>query len=256
MLKLAPILGLLAVASISMPLSQAVADHWEDESGHDRGYYEREHRHGDYRETHREGRHGYKREWHNGNCKYKYKAKRHGYKEEWKCKGGGYHTAGPPPWAPAHGYRRYHHRPAPQVVDRRPINLSLGRCSRETVGTLLGAAGGGYLGSRIGKGDGRLAAVGAGVFIGAIIGGSIGRSMDEVDQNCVGNVLEQAPDGETIIWNNPNNRRYQVTPTRTYQERSGRYCREYTTNAVINGRHQQMYGTACRQPDGSWQLIS
>jgi len=80
--------------------------------------------------------------------------------------------------------------------------------------------------------------------------------MDEVDQNCVGNVLEQAPDGETIIWNNPNKRRYQVTPTRTYQEISGRYCREYTTNAVINGRRQQMYGTACRQLDGSWQLIS
>ena len=40
------------------------------------------------------------------------------------------------------------------------------------------------------------------------------------------------------------------------EDYSGRYCREYTTEAVVGGRTKQVYGTACRQPDGSWQLVS
>ena len=135
-----------------------------------------------------------------------------------------------------------------------PFGIDLGRCNRQTLGTLLGAAGGGYLGSRIGKGDGRLAAVGGGVFLGAIIGGSIGRSMDEIDQNCVGQALEHAPDGEVIAWNTPETASsYQVTPVSTYQDSGGRYCREYQSVSIIGNRQEQTYGTACRQPDGSWQ---
>ena len=36
----------------------------------------------------------------------------------------------------------------------------------------------------------------------------------------------------------------------------GRYCREYTATAVVGGKTQNTYGTACRQPDGAWQLVS
>lgn len=32
------------------------------------------------------------------------------------------------------------------------------------------------------------------------------------------------------------------------------YCREYVKNVVVAGRVQQSYGTACMQPDGSWQI--
>ncbi|MEQ8398496.1 hypothetical protein [Thalassobaculum sp.] len=34
------------------------------------------------------------------------------------------------------------------------------------------------------------------------------------------------------------------------------YCREYTTTAYVNGRPVESYGTACRQPDGSWRIVS
>jgi surface antigen len=47
-----------------------------------------------------------------------------------------------------------------------------------------------------------------------------------------------------------------VTPTQTFQTQDGRYCREYTADARIGGRVQQTYGTACRQPDGSWQIVN
>ncbi len=46
-----------------------------------------------------------------------------------------------------------------------------------------------------------------------------------------------------------------MTPLRTYEPEPGRYCREYQTVVTIGGRAEQAYGTACRQPDGSWQIV-
>ena len=81
--------------------------------------------------------------------------------------------------------------------------------------------------------------------------------MDQVDQNCVGQALERAETGQTVAWINPEtSTRYQVTPIRTYQDSRNRYCREYTTRGTIDGRVEQLYGTACRQPDGSWQIMN
>lgn len=34
------------------------------------------------------------------------------------------------------------------------------------------------------------------------------------------------------------------------------YCREYQRNVKINGKTQASYGTACQQPDGSWQVVN
>lgn len=33
-------------------------------------------------------------------------------------------------------------------------------------------------------------------------------------------------------------------------------CREYTRTIYIGGQPQQGFGTACLQPDGSWQVVS
>lgn len=35
---------------------------------------------------------------------------------------------------------------------------------------------------------------------------------------------------------------------------AGNYCREYTRTIAVGGRFESGYGTACRQPDGSWQI--
>lgn len=166
--------------------------------------------------------------------------------------------ADPPPWAPAHGYRakqkKHKHEHAVYVA---PFGIDLGRCNRDLLGSVLGGAAGAAIGSAIGEGDERTVAIIGGTIIGAIVGGGIGRAMDQVDQNCVGQVLEHAPDGETIIWTGGDGGpRYRVTPVRTYRDdRTGAYCREYTTSAVIDGASRQVYGTACRQPDGSWRLV-
>jgi surface antigen len=169
--------------------------------------------------------------------------------------------ATPPPWAPAHGWRGKHHdrhdyRPLLPWHARdyeNPFILN-GRCDRDRVGALLGGVVGGIAGNRIGKGDGRTAATIAGTVIGILVGRSIGRSMNEGDQLCTGQVLEHAPDRAPVYWQNPDNGiDYQVMPTNTFRDPDGRYCREYTTRAEVGGRTEQVYGRACRQPDGSWK---
>ena len=72
----------------------------------------------------------------------------------------------------------------------------------------------------------------------------------------MGETLKSAPDGSTIVWNNPRTRTsYEVTPKASYEREDGRYCREFISNATVAGREQQVYGTACWQPDGSWEIV-
>lgn len=103
----------------------------------------------------------------------------------------------------------------------------IGQCDREVIGAILGSVVGTAFGSRIGSGSGKEPATIGGAIIGVLVGGSIGRTMDEADQNRVGQVLERKPNGTTVIWNNPDqNGQHKVTPMRTYQACIGAYCRE------------------------------
>jgi len=200
-------------------------------------------------------------------------------------------AADPPPWAPAHGWRHKHKHggdvvivappayvvPAPvyvappppvyvapppprPAVYAAPYGIGRGVCdrglvSKELGGALIGGATGGLIGSQFGKGSGHIAATAAGVALGALVGSSIGRGMDEADQHCVGRTLEYAPDNRAVRWQDPDGARYSVVPVRTW-EQDGRYCREYRTTSTVDGRRQQVVGTACRQPDGAWAIVN
>jgi surface antigen len=139
------------------------------------------------------------------------------------------------------------------------LSASLFGCSdmsKQDVGVLAGGAAGGLLGSQFGGGGGQVAATLAGAVAGAFIGGAIGNSMDKVDRMEVQKSLETQKTGQTTRWKNPDNgNSYAMTPTKTYQKQ-GRVCREYVTRAWIAGKEQQMHGRACRQPDGSWRVVS
>lgn len=64
-----------------------------------------------------------------------------------------------------------------------------------------------------------------------------------------------APVGEQIIWN-AGGATGSVTTVREGSSTSGRYCREFQHQVNIAGKKQQAYGVACRQPDGSWEVIT
>ncbi len=125
---------------------------------------------------------------------------------------------------------------------------------QEQAGMVIGGVLGGVLGSQVGRGHGRIAATIVGTLAGASIGGAVGRSMDETDRLKAASTLETVRTGVPATWRNPDTgNQYTVVPTRTYETPSGP-CREYTIDAVVGGRKQQVYGTACRQPDGSWKV--
>ncbi|HAY49321.1 MAG: RT0821/Lpp0805 family surface protein [Pseudomonadota bacterium] len=173
--------------------------------------------------------------------------------------------ADPPPWAPAHGYRAKHHdgrgdKHHPKQGPDQDIFVSNGsylRCNRDMIGAVIGAGSGVALGSTIGKGDGRTAAMIGGAILGMLGGYNIGQTLDQSDVACTGYTLQTVPDGRPVRWLNPESgNSYNVVPTRSWQNSDGRYCREYTATADIGGTPHETYGTACRQADGSWQIVS
>ncbi len=126
----------------------------------------------------------------------------------------------------------------------------------EQAGMVIGGVLGGILGQEVGRGHGKTAATIVGTLIGASIGGSIGRSMDDTDRVKTAHSLETVRSGVPSTWRNPDTgSQYTVVPTRTYATSTGP-CREYTIDAMIGGRMEKVYGTACRQADGSWKVVN
>ena len=64
-----------------------------------------------------------------------------------------------------------------------------------------------------------------------------------------------APIGEPIIWNE-GGRTGAVTPVRDGTTADGRQCREFQQDVTIGGEKTEAYGTACMQPDGSWEVVN
>jgi surface antigen len=129
------------------------------------------------------------------------------------------------------------------------------------VGGLGGAVGGGYLGSRW-QGAGRstqTTATIAGTALGALAGVMLGGNVDDNDcnraQQARTQALTSAPVGQPIVWNNPSTgNQGTFVATRDGTAANGAYCREYQQTIVVGGEQKQAFGTACRQPDGSWKM--
>jgi surface antigen len=125
------------------------------------------------------------------------------------------------------------------------------------IGGVGGAAAGGLIASAF---DANTAGVLGGMIAGGLIGGAIGNRMDAADRReanrATYSALESAPSGTTTSWRNPDSGNSgTTTPTRTYRLQSGEYCREYEQTVTIGDETQAAYGTACRQPDGKWQIV-
>lgn len=128
--------------------------------------------------------------------------------------------------------------------------------SQETVGGLTGAVIGGVVGQQIGEGRGKDLATIAGVVLGAAVGANIGRHLDAQDELRAQQALETNRTGQVSQWTNPDTgAQVAVVPTRTYENPYGQYCREYQTEVTVGGKVEKAYGTACRQPDGSWKIV-
>lgn len=136
-----------------------------------------------------------------------------------------------------------------------------GGFSKQDIGTVLGGVGGAVAGAQFGKGNGQVAFGALGALLGAGLGSSVGGSLDRADMTYFDRTsqraLETGQAGQALPWNNPKSGNSGVViPQKPYQNDNGQYCREFQNKITVGGKTQNGYGTACRQPDGSWQIVS
>ena len=132
---------------------------------------------------------------------------------------------------------------------------------KQTVGATGGAVLGGLVGSKVGKGSGQLWATGAGALLGAFVGSSIGQSLDQADRMYHAQAVEKAynaPLNQEVTWSNPDSGHGgSVTPVREgHQASTGNICRQYKQTIIVDGQSETAYGTACQNPDGTWDLVN
>jgi surface antigen len=129
-------------------------------------------------------------------------------------------------------------------------------------GAAIGGALGGLAGNQIGRGSGNALATAIGAGAGLLLGGAAGSRIDDVDcmkaqQAQTAALSPSTPIGQQIQWNDEKTGNYgSFTPTRDGKSATGQYCREYQQTIVIGGEAKQGHGTACREPDGSWKIVS
>lgn len=162
--------------------------------------------------------------------------------------------ADPPPWAPAHGWRKKHDPAYVGYTGRkwdRDYGVIAGKCNTGAVLAAVGGVIGGVAGSQVGQGDGRTVAIIVGTAIGAILGAKIGRELDRADQACIGHSLELVGDGRRVVWTNVTTGvNYELTPLRG----DGKSCRAFRLVASHGGKRDESTRTACRSGDGHWAL--
>jgi len=164
----------------------------------------------------------------------------------------------PPPWAPAHGWRKKNDPYYTGYSGKRwekDYGVVEGSCNREAVGAAVGGVVGGTVGSHIGKGGNREVAIVIGTIAGAVIGAQIGRDLDNADRACMGHALELAGDNRRVRWANPDTgTTYLLTPVRGFA-RNGYTCREFKLQTTRKGRSENGTGQACQTGDGTWQVV-
>ncbi len=142
------------------------------------------------------------------------------------------------------------------------IAFSVSACNNQnpgagqTSGAVIGALAGGLIGNGLGHGDSRAVNTVAGALVGGIIGGGLGAQLDEADRQAAFDAQYEAVDtGRRRSWRGPRGSYGYVEPGPEAYRSEG-YCREYTQTIYIDGRPRTGHGLACREPDGSWKVIS
>lgn len=145
-------------------------------------------------------------------------------------------------------------------------SLCLTACgaNKQQIGTVGGAAAGAAAGRAIGgKGSGGYIGLILGAIAGGYLGNMIGKSLDEKDRSRIYDTTNQAlgsgQTGYIYDWRNPDsgNSGAVIPKTDPYKASTGQTCRDFTQSVTIkNGQTSKDSGTACKQADGTWKIVS
>ena len=128
--------------------------------------------------------------------------------------------------------------------------------SKGQQGAVGGAAYGALVGQMIGH---NTEATLIGMAVGTLLGYIVGNEMDKYDAQQFQNTFETYPSYQTAQWVNPDtNNQYSVTPEPAYTSNNGatagRVCRDAEVEGYVNGQREYIRTTACRRPDGTWEM--
>ena len=132
--------------------------------------------------------------------------------------------------------------------------MLLASCAnRAQTGAVGGAAAGALIGQAIGHNTGGTL---IGAAVGTMLGYIVGSEMDKYDRQQLDHMYERGVSNQRSTWVNPDTgNQYTVTPQPAYQEPSSRrVCRRAEIEAIIDGRPERTYSTACRNEYGQWEL--
>jgi Ni/Co efflux regulator RcnB/surface antigen len=134
------------------------------------------------------------------------------------------------------------------------------RRSPDPAGILAGGLIGGLLGNSVGRGGNRTGTTIAGVIVGGAVGAALTRNMGCEDRSYAYrtyyNGFNSGRPG-SYQWRNPrNDNRGEFRIGRYYNDPYGFRCARFNQVTYIQGRAYRANGVACRQPDGSWTIVS
>jgi surface antigen len=120
-------------------------------------------------------------------------------------------------------------------------------------GAGVGAIGGALAGQAIGHST---EATLIGAAVGTMLGYMVGNEMDKYDREQLNHAYERGTSGRTTAWRNPDTgNSYEVMPQPAYSHpQTHQACRQAEIIAVIDGKTERTYSTACRDDAGRWQL--
>ena len=132
--------------------------------------------------------------------------------------------------------------------------LLLSSCATKgQTGAVGGSAAGALVGQAIGHSTG---ATLIGAAVGGMLGYIVGNEMDKSDREQLNHAYDRGVSNQRSTWVNPDNgNKYAVTPQPAYQNpTTNRVCRRAEIEAVIDGKQERTYSTACRNQSGQWEL--
>lgn len=118
------------------------------------------------------------------------------------------------------------------------------------IATLLGAAAGALIGSKVGDGRGTTMAMVLGGIAGAYLANTLYTKLSQQDQNTHLEhreyALRQVPDGKSINWSNPDSGAAgRIGPVATYENNAGEGCRDIEEVIVVDGQEQTIKSSHC-----------
>lgn len=129
----------------------------------------------------------------------------------------------------------------------------------QNVGSLGGAALGGLVGNQFGQGTGRALTTAGGVILGGALGAVFGQRFDQRDagraEQAQAAAFQQPQAGVPIAWRSPETGQSGQVVSGPGYSINGRQCRDYVHTVSMGGVPETVRGVACRQADGTWQVV-